>query len=275
MIALEIAGIHVALDVPDAIMAGKIRARYGAFIVAHRQPQLIINVVVVPGAQFVTPRPGPWVIETSLHDDYLTFRSYYDAGGADFARREAFLELAPDTDVENFLRVVYAHLCLRAGGLLLHAAGIIRNRRGFVFFGPSGSGKSTTAQLSLHAGHTVLSDDLVIIRKQLDAFRVYGVPFRGSFLEAPRTRADAELAGLYTLAKDTSHWVEPLTPSQAVAHLVRSAPFVMSSPHASAQVMAFCHALAATVRVGELHFQKDPDFWSVIDESLRPVPTPT
>ena len=274
LITIDIAGIVTALDIADAHYAAQTRAHLSAFLAVDKPPQLTVRVRVTPGARFVPLRAGPWVIETALNDGRLTYRSFFDSGWADFTRGEAALDIAPECDVENFLRVLYAHLCVRGGGLLLHAAGVIRDGRGFVFCGKSGAGKSTTAQLSLEAGVTVLSDDLVIVRRQGDAFRVYGVPFRGTFAEGLRTRADAELAGVYALVKDGAHFVTASTAPQAVAALARCAPFVMSQPAASAHVIAFCRALSAQTFVGELHFRKDAGFWAAIDESIKPVSLP-
>jgi len=56
-----------------------------------------------------------------------------------------------------------AALCSRLpldGGLPLHAAGLVVDGRGVVFFGPSGAGKSTLAGVS---PHPVLSDELVAV----------------------------------------------------------------------------------------------------------------
>ncbi len=56
--------------------------------------------------------------------------------------------MRPGGNPENYLRVIYAWRCLEQGALLVHASGVIRRGRGFVFFGPSGSGKTTSARLS-------------------------------------------------------------------------------------------------------------------------------
>ncbi|MBI5303648.1 MAG: hypothetical protein HY868_16045 [Chloroflexi bacterium] len=266
VIELDIAGIRVALDIADAAMRVKVRERYAAFIVAEGRPQVRVRVEVVAEARFVPARPGPWVIETALAGNRLTYRSYFDAGWVDLDGGEGAVKIAPHADVENFLRVLYAHLCLRAGGLLLHAAGVVRDQAGYVFFGESGSGKTTTARLSLDLGCAVLSDDLVILKKDGDSFRVFGVPFRGEMMEAPRTNLSAHLAGLYALAKDTRHYLAPVVSSRGVSRLAACVPFVMSQPANAGRVMKICADLVAHVPVRELHFSRDDGFWKVIDE---------
>jgi hypothetical protein len=123
---------------------------------------VILRIEVYAGTRFIPVRSGPWIIELTEDGGRLNYRSHFDAGWVEIEGGRGFLEIAPEADVENFLRVVYAQLILRAGGLLLHAAGIVRGQSSFVFFGPSGSGKTTAARLSQE--HTVLSDDLVIVK---------------------------------------------------------------------------------------------------------------
>ena len=267
LVNLEIAGIRTALEIFNDKMLAKVRERYAAFIGNEARPQVLVRVQVVPGARFVEPRPGPLIVETTFDGSRLTYRSYTDAGWADLDRGEGELQLAPETDAENFLRVLYAHLCLREGGLVLHAAGVLRERGGFVFFGESGSGKTTTSRLSMELGYTVLSDDLVILRKRDDTYRVYGVPFRGEMMEAPRTNASGNLVGLYTLVKSQQHELIALAPSRAISRLTSCIPFVITDPTSAGRVMQICSDLVAHVPVRELHFSRDSGFWRIIDES--------
>jgi hypothetical protein len=160
--------------------------------------------------------------------------------------------------------VVYAHLVLRAGGLLLHAAGIVRGQASFVFFGPSGSGKTTAARLSLE--HTVLSDDLVIVKIVNGKVLVYGVPFRGDFAEAPRTNMSAELRGLFWLVKAPEHGVDSLPVPVGVGCLLSCAPFVLTDVHRARQVLEICKDLARRVPIRALRFRLDSGFWRELDD---------
>jgi hypothetical protein len=80
----------------------------------------------------------------------------------DPARAEAHV-YRRDRSVLGVMTTLRTALCCRlplVGGLPLHAAGIVLDGRGLVFFGPSGAGKSTLARLS---PHPVLSDELVAV----------------------------------------------------------------------------------------------------------------
>ncbi len=78
-----------------------------------------------------------------------------------------------------FLRVVFSLLLLEYDGFLLHAAGLSRDNRGYVFTGPSSSGKTTLAGSA--TDFNVLSDELVIIKKDGGKFLLFSTPFAGEF----------------------------------------------------------------------------------------------
>jgi hypothetical protein len=213
-------------------------------------------------------KPGPWIIETSYEQGQLKYRSHFDEGQADLERGTGVLEIAPETDVENFLRVLYAHLCLRADGLLLHSAGVVSDGAGFVFFGQSGSGKSTVSRLSLDK--TILSDDLVILRIQDGKARVYGVPFRGDFPEAPRVNTSADLRGLFALVKAPEHAITHVEPPAALARLLACMPFVIIDAAHAKRAVKICSQLIECVPVRALRFRLDSGFWREIYECEIP-----
>jgi hypothetical protein len=79
------------------------------------------------------------------------------------------------------LFVVMYHLKKSFEGLFLHASAINDNGYGRIFAGKSGSGKSTLARLwNEKKGCEILCDDMVIIRKMNNVFKVYGTPWTGS-----------------------------------------------------------------------------------------------
>ncbi len=264
-IRISIADICVALRVDDADMAERIQARYAEFLAPDAPADLAIDVAVREGVQFVPMRPGPWVINTAFQNGVLTFESYVEKGSVNLATGQGHLVMAPTALIENFLRVLYAWCTMRAGGLLLHSAGVVKDGRAFLFFGSSGSGKTTTTRLS--GEHTVLSDDILIVKPVNGSFQAFGVPFRGGEMQdTPRTNTRAPLAGLYRLRKAPEHRLAPMPFARAVAELASCAPFVVINPDMGRQVVDTCARLAAQVPVFELYFRKDPDFWRVIDD---------
>jgi len=155
-------------------------------------------------------------------------------------------------------------MALAKGGVLIHAAGVVRAGRAFVFFGPSGSGKTTTTTLS--PGSRILSDDLLMISRENGGFRAASVPFRGLRTPAASSDESYPIAGLFRLIKDESDYLEELSRPQAVGQVVQSLPFVTDRPEAAPRILEVVSDLVSDIPVKKLHFRKDPGFWRVIED---------
>lgn len=246
----------------------RVVADYAAFVAPPELrglPAIGVEVAVEPGTPFIDPAGQPsWQIETGRQaDGVIAYRSFFEQGWIDRNTRRAQLVMRPNSNPENFLRVLYAWEVLEQGGLLLHASGVIRNGRGYVFFGRSGAGKTTIARLSQPCA--VLSDDLVLVRPCAGQWWVCGVPFRGELVEEPRTNAAAPLAGVYALRQGKAHALSGLPPALAAAQLAACVPFVMADPHAAKLAIAHAAALATAADAQTLTFARDPGFWSLLE----------
>ncbi len=268
-----VAGLAVQLDLlgMPAARRATIHARYGAFLDAKLSgrasssvvPAAMISLQEVAGADFLAwEANAPLPVRVRLVGERLWVRSPWESGWLDLASRVGVLTLRPRGDLENFMRVVYAWLCLQRGGLLLHACGLRAGDRGYVFAGPSGAGKSTVAALS--PGAIVLSDDLVALRPVRGRYYLYGTPFYGSAATAPRCDGCVPLAGFYMLVQAPHHALAPLTPAAALAQVVAATPFVTTLPAGAALTLGACARLVAQTSPQALHFRPDPGFWEVI-----------
>lgn len=259
---ISIAEIPVTLDLTncDRDLRARLAEKYADFIVPAQAP-IQISISVEPGTKFL-PFAPTWQVRTSQQNGRLNFESHYEKGWVERGSRHAELVMREEGDPENFLRVIYAWMCLERQALLVHACGVIRGEAGYVFFGPSGDGKTTTASLS--SAFIVLSDDLVILKQAAGEWRVYGVPFRGDLPEAPRSNRNAPLRGIFSLVKDTNHHIEPLKSFEAVARLAACVPFVMGQHGSAQRVTDLCVGLNAAVPIRALHFRRDPGFWELI-----------
>ncbi len=265
-LTIRIADLDTTLDLTECHAATRARLaeHYAAFVAPPSPDAFTVRVRVEPGAAYISPDSSrTWQVRSALRDGRLEFVSLFESGEMDWATRQGALVMRSEGDPENFLRVLYAWRCLESGALLVHASGVIRDGRGYVFFGPSGSGKTTVTRLS--SRDTILSDDLVIVKKRAARFCVYGVPFRGDLPEAPRANAVAELHGLFALTKSSEHRVAAMPASEAVARLAACVPFVMTRPAHAQRVAEICAELHAAMPARRLYFLRDERFWEVID----------
>lgn len=275
-LTINIAGFVILLETDEELVGNRIRSRYQDFLCTDDSPHISIEVNVIPGALYIEPKPGPWVIEAEFEDDRLVYQSYLERGEVNFTSGRGHLNMAPEANIENFLRTIIAWLCVKNRAVLLHAAGVVRNGFGYVFFGPSGAGKTTTSRIAARS-FDVVSDDLVVIRIENGSGTLYGVPFRGEMSDAPRANQKAPLKGIFRLRQDTEHYIEPMSRVTAVASLAASSPFIVRELSLSDLLVDVCEVIVRSVPVMALHFKRDDGYWKVIDEHFEDVPktTPT
>jgi hypothetical protein len=102
--------------------------------------------------------------------------------------------------VDCILRVLYATILPRLGGMLIHSCGLRHAEIGVVFPGQSGAGKTTLARKAPEADD-VLSDELVVVRRAEDGWRVHGTPFWGDFARGGTSMRSWPLRTLAFLAQ--------------------------------------------------------------------------
>ncbi len=261
-----IAEMVVTLRCPDSAICRRLRMRYHDFLEPEASPDVNIALKVEAGASFLKPDPGPWAVKTSRDGPKLSFESYFERGWVDLDQGRAELVMRPQASPENFLRVIFAHLALQQNCLLVHAAGVVREGKAYVFFGPSGSGKTTSVGRARDG--VILSDDMVLLRVGKDEVKVQGVPFRGDLPETPRNNISIPAVAIFSLSKASQHSLAELSKARASAGLLACVPFVFDDPSAVPQVMALVDRILRLTPVLKLSFRRDPDFWDLIDQRL-------
>ncbi len=269
-IIIDIANLAVGITTTDMAVAQRIRHSYRDFLNPEATPIVTFTIEVKPDALYIEPQPGNWIIESRYTNERLTYKSYQEYGELNLMTGQGYLEMSPDAYIENYLRVIYAWLCMNNESLLMHASGVIYNGEGYVFFGPSGSGKTTMSRLSANQA-SILSDDLVIVRKLEDQYYLFGVPFKGELSDAPRANQYAPLKGIFRLRQDVRHYIEPMSRVIAVAEMAGSAPFINNVPTLNGKLLMMCNRVVKAIPVHQLHFRRDDGFWKVIDEFYTPV----
>lgn len=164
--------------------------------------------------------------------------------------------------IESFLRACFSVAAVRFNGLLLHAAGVVRNGQAHVFAGPSGTGKSTIAGLSAAEGR-ILSDEMVYVRCGGDP-RAFATPFHGTN-DQPSSVPAAPLRVVLFPVKDTIVSAVPLAPPEAVRRLLAATFSFEADPQGRRLLLDLAAGLIEHTPALELRFRKDPTFWPVID----------
>jgi hypothetical protein len=309
-VTVEAANIGVRLKCETPQQVHLIKERYKDFLLPNsnpsrsygRIPSFEVGVWVKERPFFITPpsTPEEFIIEVIHENNRIILLSYSFAGYFDVqsyqplspaliapsfragegAIRRGKLVIVSEADeygflgsIENYLRVAYSWLCIERNGFLLHACGIIRKGKAYVFFGPSESGKTTVAMLSRK--WTILSDDLVIVLRINNQTRAFGVPFRG---EAPfpfvSKNENAPIAGFFELHKSSFFRLEKLSRPLALAKLVSNIPFLSGNLIIYEKMISVCNDVISDIPCYTMYFTKDCSFWQELVKSTSPPDSP-
>jgi hypothetical protein len=167
-------------------------------------------------------------------------------------------------NTEYFLRLVTALQVFYGGGLMFHAAGIVKDDCAYLFFGHSGAGKTTVARNS--PGAIILNDDLVILTRENETWRAHATPFSNPTQVNPVNQS-AILQSIYRLVQDDHVYLESMSTGQAFAEVLANVPVIPEHPGWRGDLLIRCQALIDTLPVYKLHFLPDGSFWKVIGKS--------
>ncbi len=262
-ISLEVADLGVSVICQEGHVREVLASQYRDFPL-QREPDLRLQVMLSED-----PLRQSALLDTGMAFDkngVLHFQASGYRGQIDIQQKTGTLHLAsvqPAEEVEYLLRVAFALLAFEAGGLMLHAAGIVRGKQAYLFFGHSGAGKTTIARHSTDADAIVLNDDLVILRPKPSGWQAYGTPFWNPTQTRPSSH-DAPLGALFQLVQDRQVFLEPLSPSKAIAELVANVPVIPADPARGLSLLQRISDVVQCTPVQRLHFLPDSSFWNVV-----------
>lgn len=276
-ISLQIASVPIRLAVGEGELAAALLDRYRAFLHPAPRPFILTLEATAPLASApsealrATRAGAKWRVQWQLSEAEF-----------DLARRrgKARGRLTPFA-VDSWLRVLLSFLLPPRGGLVLHAATLLRAGRAHVFLGRSGAGKTTLARLVPPA--QVFTDEISLLRVVHSRARAYPSPFWGEFKPpllrrrpARGGRAGVPLAGLYLLIPQfrdgRTVCGEPLPAARAVAglcaHMLSFASEPLAGPHsgselARAQLRAAARLLSR-VSLRPFRFRAEKSFWRAL-----------
>ncbi len=236
-LTLSIGGIvgHLEIAGAAAVFLEQVRARYGAFVLPSADwvardfsLQIELDPVAAPGSA------QKRLAETEAHPLAVTARGRtltaerWDfqvrlAGRAARDGRVSYqgagrCEASPFA-LDCLLRVVYATLLPRLGGMLIHGCGLRHAAIGVIFPGVSGTGKTTLARKAPDADD-VLSDEIVAVRRLDDGWRVFGTPFWGDFARGGISMRSWPLRTVAFLNQAREVAMTPITSSDATLRLL-------------------------------------------------------
>lgn len=261
-VTLSIGGLTVQVTTTDPRLADALCVRWKPYL-NHDDASPAWQVTVAwTASEAADEAPLPrlrWETPALARIERADCRARFDLNAA---RAEVTLRSrAPWPLLEYTLRVVYALLAFRRGGVLFHGAGLRVRGHGVVLFGPSGIGKSTAAR---NAGDTVLNDDLVLLLPLGGRWQVCATPFTNPTQVPPSAGDRLPLAAMCRLVQSPQVALEPLTGAAALAHLLAGVPVLPAEPHLAADLLPRLRSLLRSVPLYILRLRADGDYWDLL-----------
>lgn len=252
------AGFGVGITTDCDPLREMIRSCYGGFSAASAS----FSLEVVVSADDGVACGG---IEVTRKGDVVSLSSETFSAEIDIhERRGRVWQSCAVYPIDACLRAAYTALHAEHGGFLLHASGVVRDSRAYVFIGPSGSGKSTIART---LGGAVLADEIIAIRTTPAGFMAAGTPYWAG------TNTSAAMGGLFMLRQARVTEFAPRDVHEMAGAALQSVCTTGLDDQGLASVARSCRGMAESVPRGELRFSLDAEaIWRAIGSAAKEPP---
>ena len=150
-------------------------------------------------------------------------------------------------------RLLMMYLLAEKEGVMIHAAGVEIDGKGYIFPGRSGMGKSTLSrEFVSRKGPVVLNDERVAVRKINDEFKTFGTPWPGD--AAIAVNRGVPLSGIFFIHHGTHNRIREIMPGEALKRLLPLSSIPWFDPERMSRVLLFCEKLISQVPIYELYF---------------------
>lgn len=260
IINLEIAGVGLAIHSDNPEFIAQIADRYEGFVCSAADG-FTMTVDTERGITTIgEDLPLVTTAATGFHFERRDF--HFDV---DKSAKTIDGSCAPNMySFDSCLRVFFTTHLLDLDGVMIHGASVVSEGNAYLFFGVSGAGKTTTARLS--APRTILSDELTILRRDGEGYRAYGTPFWGE-LQKNGDNVSAPLTGLNMLTKDSSVFLEPVSPKFAMQALMPCVLFFARERKLVNAAVDRVVDIVGRVPANKMHFLPDNSFWRLFEHA--------
>jgi hypothetical protein len=219
---VDVAGLEIGVRLPGPTWLPSLVDRYAAFLADVRPGW---RVELREDDSTAAEEPG-W----ARHEGPVThFHVRRYRGEIDLLERRAWVSAPSPANAASALERTLTYILMQAlprerNALLLHAAGVALQGRGYAFCGASGAGKTTVARLLRESGE-LFGDENMALRLTAGPAELVSTPFWGASAPAnlvDRAARTAPLAAVFILDQATDFALERLSPGAAIAALLSS-----------------------------------------------------
>jgi len=258
LVHIGIGSLTMAVDCHDLEILDSVKKSYASCI-GNQEAGYVIRINTekkFDAAQYLDQ------VNVSCENNIYSIRSADFEGFLDINSKRGEITIHsswPQQAAVKALENMCVFLTVSKGGIVLHAAGIVKDNKAYIFFGPSGSGKSTVARLS--SRYQVLGDELIGLECNGNDFRAFSLANGAEF----GLQGSFEIAAMFKLIKDKGNDVKIMPRAKAIAECFIVPQYLDSLMPPLSFIGRFTQ-LARTVKCYELHFLPDDSFWKCIEE---------
>jgi hypothetical protein len=263
---IEMAGVCAKIVCGDREFALGIDERYRDFLsTAEEDFAFYLDSEVQPvqirnssarfryGEQKVSIIPGKWKHAIVLDEDQQITLGFIDINEA-----KVHLRRLPEHETGSYFDLVFMHAIRHflghKGGLLLHASGLVKDGRGFVFCGPDESGKSTISKMAPPS--LIAADDSLAVSTVNGSCYLHTVPWG----RRSNTNVSAPIAKIFFLRKARELEIKEMALIEAVKEFLANTFFDTSDEQVYARTLETAQNLAERVNCYELYFPQTGDY---------------
>ena len=274
-VKIEVAEVCSLVKAEDPDFINLLKSQYKDFL-SQREPDLTINLQLKEKS----------IRRDSESEVRIVFRgkAFKIKRGdieAEVNLKEGVVNLKQGDNIysfDSFLRILYTILMLERDGFLIHACGVVKDNKGYLFAGLSGTGKTTIANLS--SNYIVLSDEIVIVQRAnpgrllrqaqrvgraCELYKIVGTPFCGE-LQKGGENLSFPLAKLLLLKREKTFWAKRLKYPQAIAKFLSNVLFFSKDLNLNKRLFYLCSEVCQDVPGYEMSFKPDKSFWRIVEK---------
>jgi len=258
-LTIDTAGIPIEFAGDDVALFDALDELYSAYT-CDKAADWRINVTVSRSPDTsVLDEHG--IRHTLNEPDRLWVRDSDACGEIMLDERAGSIQVSADSPARafgGFFRHFHNRVAIDNGRTLVHAAGVIRDERAYLFAGPSGAGKSTVTRILDDLG--IIHDDHVIIDTAGERPTVTTLPYMGNkgFVHLESSAYPVER--IFFLHQDERAFLAPISPADALARVLTlpmewlGAGRTRESVQRTRIVMKRCRELVLGASCHEMHF---------------------
>jgi|GEM_PF-2497359 len=259
---IRVGDLDTLVRIPDEHFADIITERYASFLSDTCNDGVVLDLKLLD-APFELGHRLPTVSENA--DRLHISRQDTAAESTDQGSTWNVEIIKNEYSFDSFFRVLFTIRLLGEGGFLIHSSAQIRHERGCIFTGKSEAGKTTISKLGTE--NRVLCDELPMVRRTEDGYRVYGTPFWGEFTRGTITDSNAVHA-LFFLNKAPYNKTSPLSLGRALPRLLQTVLFFSNEHNHIEHLMKNCLEFLEAVPSHDLYFRPEPEVWDAVDGAI-------